>query len=135
MPVPGPVSPVNLAASRGFSRSEAGLSWEANAISLTSPNAPMQAKWSPFRSEYTQRFAAYDSKLARVLNHERLVLEGGSQRLPPSSASLNERPISRPFGTARFGGDSQVLQGTKLEWTSYPDNNIRNVSIWDGVKR
>ena len=101
VPPAGASSPVIVAAARGFSRSAAGLPWTTSAQSIRPPPGPggqivNGERWSPFRSEYSSRFAPHADGLERVLNHQRLVLEGGPRifRLP-----VVEQPtIREPFG-------------------------------------
>ena len=129
VPEPGPISPVNLAGTRGFSRSGAGLSWEHTSLSLSSPadSSLLQPKWSPFRTEYMQKFSAHQAPRARLLNHARIKLEGASSFKMPSVDGF--RPFSQPFGNARIGGDSAAFQASprgQALGQSYPDNTVRN---------
>lgn len=103
-------SEVNGAASRGFSRSMAGLPWAESVASRPPPgicaDGPTGAGvWSGrFKTEYSTRFATWTqaSKVnARALNHQRLVFDAQSKepQQPFSSqpfAALSQ-PVSVPF--------------------------------------
>ena len=96
VPPPGPISPVKLASSNGYSRSFAGLPWETGSMSIRTcaEEAAEEAEaedekkseapqWTPFRTTYAQSYASSSWDHTRVLNHERLRL--GADTRPRSS--------------------------------------------------
>ena len=110
---------VNGAASRGFSRSLAGLPW-SESIACRPPPAPdaepTPGTWSGrFRTEYGVRFAAPGASgvnfNARALNHQRLVFDAQLKEPPqaydfqpfaafsqPKTTQFQYSPRATPLG-------------------------------------
>lgn len=132
-PLALPASPVLAASCRGFSRSAAGLPWSTSAQSIGgSPPRPGDSDWTPFCTEYTQRFRAQFSGQERLLNHQRIVLEGQTRdfRLP-----VVERPGRTLFGQSTAFSNSP--RGLRLDdsGASYRDSVTRNGVIWHSSDR
>ena len=111
VPLAAPASPVVAASARGFSRSAAGLPWANSASSVSSPQ-PSKAGWSPFTTESASRFRPHTDGRERLLNHQRLVLEGQPQVFslptvehvaPPSRRAFANAFQSSPRGVALEG--------------------------------
>jgi hypothetical protein len=113
VPPPGPISPTatSLVASNGYSRSFAGLPWETGSRSINNISAkeededcvsldnettskPEAPQWTPYRTTYSQSFASHDWDHTRVLNHERLRLEGDQR--PTTSRTATATPSYQP---------------------------------------
>lgn len=102
------LSAVNLASTRGFSRSAAGLQW-----SETIP-PPSQQTWSPFQTEYTSKFAApppfYVNQKATRNN------------APPIHPAPQSSPLRTPFQPSPHG--------VPLDFGhSYFDNAVGNAAL------
>lgn len=128
VPVAKPASPVLAASLRGFSRSSAGLPWSTSDCAVVGPPPrPGDTGWTPFCSEYTQRFRAHSSGLERVLNHQRIVLEGQARDF--------RLPVRTPFGQGAAFSNSP--RGVQLDdsGASYRDSVVRNGVVWHGTYR
>ena len=113
------LSPVRIAASNGYSRSQAGNPWGTASVSLTEAQTATQAStltaspsWGNllFRSTYSSSFAPHSRDQARLLNHQRLDLSRSASRieLPGRSATSLENSLER-LPSQPFGGLSTAV--------------------------
>ena len=135
VPPASSATPMIFAGSRGFSRSEAGLPWSSASQSLgaasTRSAAPASVQWNGFRSEYESHFKPPKGGLERVLNHERLVLEGQTRGF--SIPELQQTSPRMLFGGRSSSAFQHSPRGSLLELgggESYRDNSTRNNIIW-----